>query len=77
MKEEEYKTLALDSPAMITKKERSVSDLDVKNTKQLRDEIKMRKQALREVARVQATSKIGLSKLVNSEFFAVNDRMGF
>ncbi|CAI2359358.1 unnamed protein product [Moneuplotes crassus] len=41
-------------------------DNSAKSTRQLRDEIKQRKQALREVARVQASSKIGLSKLVTS-----------
>lgn len=47
-------------------KDKMSSDLSVKSTKQLRDEIKNRKQALREVARVQASSKIGLSKLVTT-----------
>ena len=40
--------------------------MNTKDTKQLRDEIKQRKQALRDVARVQATSKIGLSKMVTT-----------
>lgn len=50
----------------IFNKDRSISDLSSKNTQQLRNEIKQRKQALREVARVQASSKIGLSKLVTT-----------
>jgi len=55
----------IESPRRL-KNERSISDINSKSTKQLRDEIKQRKQALRDVARVQATSKIGLSKLVTS-----------
>jgi hypothetical protein len=47
-------------------KEKSISDMFGKNPNQLRNEIKLRKQALREVARVQASSKIGLSKLVTT-----------
>ena len=62
MKDEDIERMILESPRM--KKERSISDLSTKNAKQLRDEIKMRKQALIDVARVQASSKIGLSKLV-------------
>lgn len=54
-----------DSPIRFLK-DKSLSDIMGKNPKQLRDEIKQRKQALRDVARVQATSKIGLSKLVTS-----------
>jgi uncharacterized protein YwqG len=56
-----------DSPLRtIFNKDRSIGDLSAKNTQQLRNEIKQRKQALREVARVQASSKIGLSKLVTT-----------
>ena len=62
MNNEDFEKMLLESPR--TKKDRSISDLSGKNAKQLRDEIKQRKQALKDVARVQATSKIGLSKLV-------------
>ena len=62
MNEDELEKMLLESPR--TKKDRSISDLSAKSTKQLRDEIKLRKQALKDVARVQASSKIGLSKLV-------------
>lgn len=61
MKDEDIGKMLLESPRG---KDRSGSDLTAKNTKQLRDEIRQRKQALKDVARVQATSKIGLSKLV-------------
>lgn len=54
-----------DSPIRLLK-DKSLSDIVGKNPKQLRDEIKQRKQALRDVARIQATSKIGLSKLVTT-----------
>lgn len=53
------------SPPLIHK-DRSISDLTNKTAKQLKDEIKQRKQAMRDMARVQASSKIGLSKLVTS-----------
>lgn len=53
------------SPRRI-KKEKSISDIGGMNAKQIKDEIKQRKQALRDVARVQATSKIGLSKMVTT-----------
>lgn len=62
-KDQDYEQLLSNSPNRLMK-EKSLSDLNGKSSKQLRDEIKQRKQALREVARVQATSKIGLSKLV-------------
>lgn len=48
------------------KQEKSISEISNKTAKQLRDEIKQRKNQLRNVARVQATSKIGLSKMVTS-----------
>ena len=54
------------SPQHKHNKDRTHSDLGSKSSRQLKDEIKHRKQALREVARVQASSKIGLSKLVTT-----------
>ena len=64
-KDQDYEQVLSSSPIRLMK-EKSLSDLNGKSSKQLRDEIKQRKQALREVARVQASSKIGLSKLVTS-----------
>ena len=57
--------LLFGSPTRI-KHDKNGSEAPIKNAKQLKDEIKQRKQALREVARVQASSKIGLSKLVTT-----------
>lgn len=60
---EETKELAIEP--QIIKKEKSSSNTSAKPIKQLRDEINQRKQALRDVTRMQASSRIGLAKHVN------------
>ena len=61
-KQEETKELIIEP--QIIKKEKSSSGAAGKTTKQLRDEINQRKQALRDVTRMQASSKIGFIKHV-------------
>jgi chromosome segregation ATPase len=64
-KDNDIDQILSNSPQRLNK-DRSISDLANKTAKQLKDEIKQRKQAMRDMARIQASSKIGLSKLVTS-----------
>ena len=64
LQKEETKELVIE-PQIIINKEKSSSGITGKTTKQLRDEINQRKQALRDVTRMQASSKIGVVKHVN------------
>ena len=60
---EEAKELNIEHNVIINK-EKNSNNTAGKTTKQLKDEINQRKQALREVTRMQASNKIGFIKHV-------------
>lgn len=67
MKDDKELDINLESlPSVGHSRPKKSIDLGTNNARKLQDEIKLRKKALRDVARVQATSKIGLSKIVTS-----------